>query len=312
MIRPMMTVVAIGVLLTAGCTTPQMKQDPMVQKTESKVLRTAFAEALAEWADIIEQEKGKLPPEATRPDFVVRSMEMMKDRCPSLFMVSAREEADFEAGMFHDDDNKKRMKQSFQKLDDYDAALPLVSQFLIHKLSNGKLEGAQLELATRLLSSHVDEARARAERMDAEQTSPADQTYTTYEVRSLTGWSLWRFRYEGAKSKIRLTLQNETHPSSAVIDFTRSSHPPQEVILALKLRPDRGTLEYQCGHVFGHGSFGRGGELQFFQIGSCNSMELHEVGALGTEDARLVTLDVKSKGEDGGTVKVPVTIRLEN
>lgn len=306
MIRPMMTVVAIGVLLTAGCTTPQMKQDPMVQKTESKVLGKAFAETLAELADIIEQEKGKLPPEAREPDFVLPNMEMMKDRFPSLFMVSAREEADFEAGMFHDDDNKKRMKQSFQKLEDYDAALPLMSQLLIHKLMNGKLEGAQLELATRLLSSNVDEARARAERMDAE------QTYTTYEVRSVTGWSLWRFRYVGAKSKIRLTLESQEFPSSVLIDFTRSSHPPQEVILALKLRPDRGTLEYQCGHVSGHGSLGQGGELQFFQIGSCTSWELHEVGALGTEDARLVTLEVRSKGEDGGTVKVPVTIRLEN
>ena len=173
--RPMMTVVAIGVLLTARCTTPQMKQDPVAQKTESQVLREAFAETLAELAGIIKQEKGKLPPEATEPDFVVRNMEMTKDRFPSLFMVSAREEADFEAGMFRDDDNKKRMKQSVQKLEDYERALPLMSQFLIHKLMNGKLEGAQLELATRLLSSHVDEARAMAERTDAEQTNPPDE-----------------------------------------------------------------------------------------------------------------------------------------
>jgi len=143
-------------------------------------------------------------------------------------------------------------------------------------------------------------------------STQVDHTYTTREVGSVTGWSLWRFRYQGAKSKIRLTLQNETHPSSAVIDFTKDSDPPEEVVLGIKLRPDRRTVEYQCSHVWGWGSIGHGGELQFYQIGSCNSMELHEVGALGTEDTRLVTLSVRSKGEDGGTVKVPVTIRLEN
>jgi len=239
-------------------------------------------------------------------------MEAMKQRFPSLFMVSAREEARFKAGIFHDDDNTKRMKESLQKLEDYEAALPFVSLFLIQKLNDGNLEGAQLELATRLLSCLVDKAGAMAERTDAEQTSPADQTYTTYEVRSLTGWSLWRFRYEGGKSKIRLTLQNETHASSAVIDFTKASPTPEEVVLGIILRPDRRTVEYNCRHVWGSGSIGQGGELQFYQIGSCNSMELHNVGALGTEDARLVTLDVRSEGEDGGTVKVPVTIRLEN
>ncbi len=175
MIRSVMTVVAMCVLLAGGCTRPQMNQDAPVQKTESKVLRTAFAETLAEMVGQMKQETGKLPPEATKPDFVVRNMEMVTDRFPSLFMVSAREEADFEAGIFHDDDNKKRMKQSIQKLEDYEAALPSMSAFLIHKLMNGKLEGAQLELATRLLSSHVDEARAMAERMDTEQTNPPDE-----------------------------------------------------------------------------------------------------------------------------------------
>lgn len=148
-------------------------------KTESKVLRTALEETLAELADLTKQETGKSPPEATKPDFVVRNMEMMKDRFPSLFMVSAREEADFEAGMFHDEDNKKKMEQSLQKLEDYEAALPLMSQFLIHKLINGTLEGAQLELAARLLSSHVDEAKAMAERADAEH--PTDAAHLAFK-----------------------------------------------------------------------------------------------------------------------------------
>jgi len=165
--RPMMTVVALCVLLAGGCATPQMKQDPMVQRTDSKVLGTAFSETLAELVGLMEQETGKLPPEATKRNLVARSMEM-KDGFPSLFMVSAGEEADFEAGRFHDDDNKTRMKQSLQKLENYEAALPQMSCFLTNKLSKGKLEGAQLELATRLLSSHVDQARAEAERTDTD------------------------------------------------------------------------------------------------------------------------------------------------
>jgi hypothetical protein len=36
------------------------------------------------------------------------------------------------------------------------------------------------------------------------------------------------------------------------------------------------------------------------------------VETLSTEDARLVTLRVRPKGDDGETVEVPVTIRLEN
>lgn len=44
------------------------------------------------------------------------------------------------------------MEQSLEKLEDYEAALPSMSVFLIHKHKDGKLEGAQLELATRLLA----------------------------------------------------------------------------------------------------------------------------------------------------------------
>jgi hypothetical protein len=36
------------------------------------------------------------------------------------------------------------------------------------------------------------------------------------------------------------------------------------------------------------------------------------VEALGREEARLVTLEIESKSEHGGTVKAPVTIRLED
>jgi hypothetical protein len=141
-------------------------------------------------------------------------------------------------------------------------------------------------------------------------STQVDQTYTTREVGSVTGWSLWRFRYDGAKSKIRLTLQNEAHPSSAVIDFTKASHPPEEVVLGIRVGP--GAVEYECVHVFGSATIAHGGEFKFYPIGSCNSMETHEVGALSTDDVPLLTLDVRSNGEDGETVKVPVTIRLEN
>ena len=150
-------------------------QDAPVKKAESKVLGKAFAETLAEMAAQMERETGKLPPGATTPDYVARNMEMMKKRFPSLFMVSEKEEADFKAGVFHDDENKKSMKQSLRKLEEFDAALPSVSQFLIHELNEGKLEGAQLELAARLLAANVDEVRAKAEETDAEKMKPPDE-----------------------------------------------------------------------------------------------------------------------------------------
>ena len=175
MMRKIMAVGTICVLLASGCTTPQMKQDAPVQKTESKVLGTAFAETLAELVSQMKQEKGNLPPEVTKPDFLVRNMEMMKGKFPSLFLVSAHEESSFKAGRFQGDLNKKRMEQSIKQLSEYEVALPTMSVLLINKLRSGKLEGAQLELATRLLSAQVDEVRAIAEKKDAEQKNPPDK-----------------------------------------------------------------------------------------------------------------------------------------
>ena len=175
MIRPTMTAVAMCVLFALGCARPQMNQDAPAQNTESTVLRTACAETLAELVDLAKQEEGRVPPEVMEPDFIVRTTEMLKDKSPSLFMVSPTEEADFRAGRYHDDDNKKRMKQSLQELEDYDRDLPSVSAFLIHRLIDGTLEGAQLEFAARLLSAQADEARALAEGTDDEHAAPLDE-----------------------------------------------------------------------------------------------------------------------------------------
>lgn len=169
MMRQIMGVVTICGLLVAGCNTPQMKQNAPVQKTESEVLQTAFAETLADVVSQMKKDKGEFSPEATKPEFVVRSMEMMKDKFPSLFLVTPVEEASFKAGRFEDDLNRKRVEQSIDQLAEYEVALPKMCLVLINKHRSGKLEGSQLELAARLLSAQVDEVRAMVENLNAEQ-----------------------------------------------------------------------------------------------------------------------------------------------
>ncbi len=168
MMKSMMAVATSCVLLTSGCAAPPMKQDATAPKAQSEVLGKAFADTLAEWVVQMKESGGTLPPEATKTDFVGRSMEIAKGAFPSLFLVSATEEADFQVGRFQDETNKKRMLQSIQRLSDYGVVLPIMSGLLISKFKAGNLEGAQLELAARLLSAQVEHVGAIAKDKNAE------------------------------------------------------------------------------------------------------------------------------------------------
>lgn len=170
--KQIMAVAILGVLLVNGCSTPQTKRATVVQKVESEVLQTTVTNTLAELIGQMKRDKSTLPPEAEKPDFVARHMEMMKGKYPSLFLVSPRQESTFKTGRFQDDRNSRKMEQLIQQLSEYDVALPRVSVFLINKFRNKQLAGAQLELAVRLLAAQVDEMKSSTEKKTAPRSSP--------------------------------------------------------------------------------------------------------------------------------------------
>ena len=142
----------VCVLLGIGCLTARSQDDKPAKKIESKVLSDAGLPIIMELRNTIRQ----TTPTSSQPTEEDREyFSKVKKACPEVFEVSKQEEADFKAGKFSDEANKKKMKQCIQQLDQLKCTRSRLSVLLINRYYGNKMKGAELEIAARLLMNEV-------------------------------------------------------------------------------------------------------------------------------------------------------------
>jgi hypothetical protein len=156
--RSMIACAALCALLAGGCATGNERRGASVEKAESRVLPEAYAHILRRFVAQATESGVTLPREVLSPHYVVHEIEALKERFPTLFLVTADQEAAFEAGTFDDEANRKSMEQSIQWLKENGVDLPSISIFLIRMLQENELEGARLEFAARLFACQAPKA----------------------------------------------------------------------------------------------------------------------------------------------------------
>ena len=129
-------------------------------RVSSDVLGGAAVRILADFVVAQKQATGKIPPGATEANFVIAFFEGLKATYPELLRVSAEQEKRYAAGMFDDANAAVRAKSAIAKLADAEAALPKLTQFVVTQLQAGKLSGAKLAFAARLLEATAKRAAA--------------------------------------------------------------------------------------------------------------------------------------------------------
>ena len=137
---------AIRALLDAGPV-----PDGMVR---SRVLCKEMAHLLAEVFDAC-QKAGKAPTEEKTPGFLGQAVRELQTWDPNLLLVTPGQEQQFAAGRFDDALNTKIFEQTLDRLKDLGMALPTAHQYLIDQFHAGKLSGARLEAARRILAVQV-------------------------------------------------------------------------------------------------------------------------------------------------------------
>jgi len=121
----------------------------------SEVLSREFARLLA--GMVAEQKKsgGKMPEGWDTPQFVTRAFQELEKVNPKQFLVTPVLEKQFAAGKFDDAAAAEGIKQTAKVLKDFGVTLPAMSSYVLTQFQAGKLHGARLELARRMLASNV-------------------------------------------------------------------------------------------------------------------------------------------------------------
>ena len=139
---------------------------------ESDVLGAGMMRMLADFVTSEANRTGQWPPRATQPEFIVQFLEGLQTLDPALLRTSREEEARFEKGQFDDANNRSRLSAAVKELADLGATLPAFSAFVVTRAQAGKLQGAQLEAARRLIEMHVRQTQAAASRPAKGPTTP--------------------------------------------------------------------------------------------------------------------------------------------
>lgn len=122
---------------------------------QSKVLAKAAVELLARAVLQHRKATGKLPPGATKAQFVVRFFQGLDKLDPHLLHVTAERERALERGSFDDRRNAARMRAAIAKLEQLRAELPWISRYIIEWSRKGELKGAELEVGRRIAEAHL-------------------------------------------------------------------------------------------------------------------------------------------------------------
>ncbi|MBN2476754.1 MAG: type II secretion system major pseudopilin GspG [Pirellulales bacterium] len=124
---------------------------------ESRVLADACAQMLGDFVAARKQAGGKIPDDWDSPQFVPRTIEQCKRQYPGPFAVTPEEERRFTAGEFDDAAASRRAGEAIQSLTKDKVELPAGAQYLIDEFQTGRLQGARLELAARLLAAQLQD-----------------------------------------------------------------------------------------------------------------------------------------------------------
>jgi hypothetical protein len=118
----------------------------------SPTLTTALGELVSELAADARQEGAELKLPSTAELTAWAGHE-------ELFYVFPETERRFGEGDFDDEANARTVRRCVEALEELDASLPRVLRFVVERHENGELEGAQLELAARMLVRAVRSTR---------------------------------------------------------------------------------------------------------------------------------------------------------
>ncbi len=167
--------------------TPANRRVVLVEtRRESQILPYAAAQLLAAFV-ISEGEKGRRPKGATEMQFLPKFFDGLKAKYPELMLVTPDQEKRFAAGQFDDAANKRRAAAAIKALADLGATLPRFAVFLIGHHRAGKLRGARLEFARRLLEAILAKTRDVSAT-----TQPARGPRTIAEVLARRRLQSWR------------------------------------------------------------------------------------------------------------------------
>lgn len=101
-----------------------------------------------------------------KPEFAVRALDELQKALPRAFMLSPEEDLRLAAGRTDDESNRKLVRESVATLKKHKVDLPKLSQYLVEQAEAGKLQGKELEAATRILAAHA------ADQLPADSTTP--------------------------------------------------------------------------------------------------------------------------------------------
>ncbi len=122
-----------------------------VKPIESRVLRQEFGRLLGDAVAARKQAGGEMPEGWDTPEFMPAMIERFTKEFPGLLLVTPEREKRLAAGKFDDADAAKALNRTIEVLDDFEVELPWLCQYVVEQFEAGKLKGARLELASRLM-----------------------------------------------------------------------------------------------------------------------------------------------------------------
>ena len=140
--------------------TTQPSGDADAGRSESRILAKAFGGLLAECVVQIRKDTGQFPPGAKQRDFPVQVLEKLLQHHRQVLLTTPRQEADFAADDFDDEANRAAIAVRAGQAKEFHLHLPMLSRAILSLNRAGKLEGAQLELARRILDAQFNAALA--------------------------------------------------------------------------------------------------------------------------------------------------------
>ena len=134
----------------------RFKESTGIGLIESRVLRQEFVRLLADAVAARKRAGGDVPDGWDTPEFVPAIIERLKTESPRLLQVTPDQEQRLVAGKYDDAEATRSVKNSIKVLGDHEAELPLLHRYLLDRFEAGKLSGARLELARRMMAGLVE------------------------------------------------------------------------------------------------------------------------------------------------------------
>lgn len=112
--------------------------------------------------DLLMESRSGAGPKSTASEILTDCDEMietLRREADGLFRVTVRQEMEFEGGQFDDHRNLRRLEEGMRQADLDDVRLPAAARYLIGEHQLGRLRGARLEFAVRLIQHHISTSR---------------------------------------------------------------------------------------------------------------------------------------------------------